>query len=63
MHEFQRYFASKMYTLFEPGDALGFELAQPWFGNWKAFTSRSGTEGTAMSEGGMHYWIDNSKKA
>jgi ABC-type transport system substrate-binding protein len=60
--EFQRYFASKMYTLFEPGDALGFELAQPWFGNWKAFSSRSGTEGSAMSEGGMHYWIDNSKK-
>jgi hypothetical protein len=51
-----------MYTLFEPGSALGFELAQPWFGNWKAFGSRSGTEGSAMSEAGMHYWIDNSKK-
>jgi ABC-type transport system substrate-binding protein len=63
MDEFQRYFASKMYTLFEPGDALGFELAQPWFGNWKAFSSRSGTEGSAMSEGGIHYWIDNSKKS
>jgi ABC-type transport system substrate-binding protein len=64
MHEFQRYFASKMYTLFEPGDALGLELAQPWFGNWRAFSSRSGTgnEGSNMSESGMYYWIDNSKK-
>jgi len=62
LNEFQRYFASKMYTLFEPGSALGFELAQPWFGNWKAFASRSRTEGSHMSEAGMHYWIDNSKK-
>ena len=62
MNEFQRYFASKMYTLFEPGSALGFELAQPWFGNWKAFASRSRTEGSSMSEAGMHYWIDSSKK-
>jgi peptide/nickel transport system substrate-binding protein len=60
LHEIQRYFASKMYTLFKVGSARGFNLAQPWFGNWGVFTSSNG--GQEMAERGLNYWIDNSKR-
>jgi hypothetical protein len=39
-------------------------LAQPWFGNWRVYRGQSDSGGGAeMQEGGIHYWIDNSKKA
>jgi len=60
LDDFQRRHAAKQYTLFEPGDSLGFILAQPWFGNWRAFTSLK--DGAEMNEAGIHYWIDQSKK-
>jgi len=63
-HDYQRHFASKMYFLHQPGDALGFLLAQPWFGNWRFFRGQSDSGGgSEMQEGGIYYWIDNSKKA
>ena len=62
-HDYQRHFASKMYFLHQPGDALGFLLAQPWFGNWRFFRGQSDAGGgSEMQEGGINYWIDNSKK-
>jgi ABC-type transport system substrate-binding protein len=63
-HDFQRHFAGKMYFLHQPGDALGFRLAQPWFGNWRVYNGQSDAGGgSEMQEGGVYYWIDNSKKA
>jgi peptide/nickel transport system substrate-binding protein len=63
-HDFQRHFASKMYFLHQPGDALGFLLAQPWFGNWRLYRGQSDAGGgSEMQEGGVNYWIDNSKRA
>jgi peptide/nickel transport system substrate-binding protein len=62
-HDYQRHFASKMYFMHQPGDALGFLLAQPWFGNWRYFRGQSDAGGgSEMQEGGISYWIDNSKK-
>ncbi|HLF76810.1 MAG TPA: ABC transporter substrate-binding protein [Dehalococcoidia bacterium] len=62
-HDFQRHFASKMYFLHQPGDALGFQLAQPWFGNWRVYNGQSDAGGgSEMQEGGVYYWIDSSKK-
>ena len=62
-YDYQRHFASKMYFMHQPGDALGFLLAQPWFGNWRFFRGQSDSGGGAeMQEGGISYWIDNSKK-
>jgi ABC-type transport system substrate-binding protein len=60
LNDFQRHFAGKQYVLYEPGDSLGFLLAQPWFGNWRAFTSLK--DGAELTEAGVHYWIDESKK-
>jgi ABC-type transport system substrate-binding protein len=63
-HDFQRHFASKMYFLHQPADALGFQLAQPWFGNWRVYNGQSDSGGgSEMQEGGVYYWIDTSKKA
>jgi peptide/nickel transport system substrate-binding protein len=62
-HDYQRHFASKMYFLHQLGDALGFQLAQPWFGNWRVYRGQSDAGGgSEMQEGGVNYWIDNSKK-
>ena len=61
LQDFQRHFASKMYTLFNPGEALGFKLAQPWLANWNAFSSMG--EGSDMNEAGINMWIDGSKKS
>jgi ABC-type transport system substrate-binding protein len=63
-HDYQRHFASKMYFLHQPGDALGFLLAHPWFGNWRVYRGQSDAGGgSEMQEGGIHYWIDSSKRA
>ena len=63
-HDFQRHFAGKMYFMHQPGDALGFRLAQPWFGNWRVYNGQSDAGGgSEMQEGGVYYWIDSSKKA
>jgi peptide/nickel transport system substrate-binding protein len=62
--DFQRHFAGKMYFLHQPGDALGFRLAQPWFGNWRMYNGQSDAGGgSEMQEGGVYYWVDGSQKA
>jgi ABC-type transport system substrate-binding protein len=61
VQELQRYAAQKMYVLSTAGDALGFQMAQPWLGNWGYY--RSPTGGSPWNEGNIYWWIDSSKKS
>ena len=58
--DLQRYAAQKMYVLSTAGDALGFQMAQPWLGNWGYY--RSPTGGSPWNEGNIYWWTDSSKK-
>jgi len=60
IQEIQRHAASKMYFLYTPGAALGFDLAWPWLGNWGLYRSRTG--GAPVQETLHHMWYDASKK-
>lgn len=60
VQDFQRYAAGKMYVLSVPGDALGFQMAQPWLGNWGYYRSPAG--GSPWSEGNIYWWMDPSKR-
>ena len=44
-----------------PGAALGFNLAQPFVGNWGVYRSRAG--GSVAQEQITYNWFDQSKKA
>jgi peptide/nickel transport system substrate-binding protein len=61
LKDFQRYAAGKMYLLYVPGAALGFDLAQPYVGNWGVYRSKPG--GATGQETAIYYWYDQSKKA
>jgi len=60
LQEFQRYAAGTMYLLFGAGSSPGYQLAQPWLGNFGVFNTH--TTGSAGNELYTHLWIDNSKK-
>ena len=60
MQDLQRYLAQKMYMLPSAGSSQGFQMAQPWVGNWGFYSSL--TAGSPWNEGNIHWWIDNSKK-
>jgi ABC-type transport system substrate-binding protein len=52
--EIQQYTAGKMYKIWEPGQALGFRLAQPWVGNWGLY--RQGEGRSPDQEGNIFHW-------
>jgi ABC-type transport system substrate-binding protein len=54
LKEIQQYTASKMYKIWEPGEALGFSLAQQWIGNWGVYRQPEG--GAPESEGWIYHW-------
>ena len=58
--EFQRYYATKMYSLASPGVALSFTLGQPWYGNRGVY--RGYTGGSTATETYPLEWYDASKK-
>jgi ABC-type transport system substrate-binding protein len=60
MHDIQKRVASKMYFMQEPGQALGFSIAQPWLQNFGLWRSKEG--GSQDQENYIHYWYDESKK-
>ena len=59
--EFQRYAAQTMYMFYGAGSSPGYQLAQPWLGNFGVY--RTHTIGSAGNEIYTHLWIDNSKKS
>ena len=61
LKDMQRYAAQKQYLLGVPGAALGFNLAQPFVGNWGVYRSRAG--GSVAQEQTIYTWYDQSKKA
>jgi ABC-type transport system substrate-binding protein len=61
LKDMQRYAAQKQYLLGVPGAALGFNLAQPFVGNWGVYRSRAG--GSVAQEQITYNWYDQSKKA
>ena len=61
IQEIQRYSASKMYQIFEPGTSLGFTLHQPWVGNLGVYRAYEG--GVPSVETIPHMFIDSSKKS
>jgi ABC-type transport system substrate-binding protein len=61
VQELQRYAAAKQYLISTAGDALGFQMAQPWVGNWGYYRSPSG--GSPWTEGNIYWWIDSTKKS
>ena len=60
LQDIQRYVASKMYRLLDAGDALTFNLANPWIGNYGVYRAPSG--GSEWSESYIYWWMDNAKK-
>ncbi len=60
IHDLQKYAASKMYMLNDPGAAAGFLLSWPWLGNFGTFRSKSGS--LPAAEGWTYYWMDSSRK-
>jgi peptide/nickel transport system substrate-binding protein len=61
LKDMQRHAAQKQYLLGVPGAALGFNLAQPFVGNWGVYRSRAG--GSVAQEQIIYTWYDQSKKA
>ena len=61
IHDLQKYAASKMYMLNDPGTAAGFLLAWPWLRNFGMFRAKAGS--LPAIEGWTHYWIDSSLKS
>jgi ABC-type transport system substrate-binding protein len=60
IREFQKYAATKFYTIPFPGHALGYWLSWPWWGNRGVF---GGWDTAALpQEAGIHAWYDKSKK-
>jgi ABC-type transport system substrate-binding protein len=60
IRQFQRYAATRFYTIPFPGHALGFYLMWPWVGNLSVFNSWD-TQALPQ-EAGIHNWYDRSKK-
>ena len=60
IHEMQRYVAKTQYYLMDAGDALGFQLAWPWLGNWGVY--RNWTGGVDSTEIYPYLWVDESKR-
>jgi ABC-type transport system substrate-binding protein len=60
IRQFQRYAATKFYTIPFPGHALGFYLMWPWVGNRGVFNSWDPQ--ALPQEAGIHTWYDKSKK-
>jgi len=58
--DIQRYAATKMYVIHNPGDAVGFQLAWPWLANWNVYRARTG--GAPWQETLYQQWFDASKK-
>jgi peptide/nickel transport system substrate-binding protein len=56
----QKRVASKMYYLMEPGQALGYNIMQPWLQNYGLWRSKSG--GSIDQEGNIYLWYDATKK-
>jgi ABC-type transport system substrate-binding protein len=54
LKEIQQYAAGKMYKIWEPGQALGYRLAQPWVGNWGVYRGPQG--GSVDQEGNIYHW-------
>jgi ABC-type transport system substrate-binding protein len=61
LNEFQRYAAKTMYMLWGPGGSTGFDMANPWVGNWGAYYPAH-SFAVAPVEVYPHYWIDESKR-
>jgi len=60
VQDIQKRVASKMYFMQEPGQALGFNIAQPWLQNFGLWRSKEG--GSPDQENFIQYWYDESKK-
>jgi ABC-type transport system substrate-binding protein len=60
VQDIQKRVASKMYFMQEPGQALGFNIAQPWLQNFGLWRSKEG--GSPDQENFIYYWYDESKK-
>ena len=60
VQDIQKRVASKMYFMQEPGQALGFSIAQPWLQNFGLWRSKEG--GSPDQENFIQYWYDESKK-
>lgn len=59
--DIQRHVSSHMYFMWNPGQALGFDLVQPWLQNFRLWRSRPG--GSQDQEGNIHWWYDAKQKA
>ena len=59
IQDFQRYVATKMYTLPYPGQSRGYSLAWPWIGNRGVF--RQYDDEAAPQESRVQLWFDRSK--
>lgn len=58
--DIQKRVAAKMYYMWEPGQALGFNVAWPWLQNFGLYRSKSG--GSPDQENWIYYWYDEAKK-
>ncbi len=58
--EFQRYAATKFYTIPFPGQALGFSLVQPWVGNRGVFNTWDGF--ASPQENDLYLWHEKEAK-
>jgi ABC-type transport system substrate-binding protein len=58
--QFQKYAATKFYTMLAPGHALGYELSWPWYGNRLAFNGWD-IHGLPQ-EVNVHAWYDKANK-
>jgi len=56
----ERYAAGTMYLLFGAGSSPGYQLAQPWLGNFAVYRTHAlGSDGNEVFP---KMWIDNTKK-
>jgi ABC-type transport system substrate-binding protein len=58
--DIQRHVSTHMYFMWNPGQALGFDLVQPWLQNFRLWRSRPG--GSQDQEGNIYWWYDEKKK-
>ncbi len=61
LQDFQRYAANTMYLFFGAGSSPGYQLAQPWLGNFAVYRTHAiGSDGNEIYP---KLWIDKSKKS